>query len=101
MKEFMIVLIFYRVKNTPLKPNNKKKKVIHSCDVFTFACNLDSWLHIISFITNNPEFRPSTRERVNKYSIENQYCNCARSEVANYERSFISKIDVAVDENGF
>ena len=50
----MIVLIFYRVKNTRLKPNNKKKKVIHSCDVFKFTCNLDSWLHIISFITNNP-----------------------------------------------
>ena len=28
-------------------------------------------------------------------------CNCARSEVANYERSFISQINVAVDENGF
>ena len=28
-----------------LKPN-KKKKVIHSCDVFKFSCNLDSWLHI-------------------------------------------------------
>ena len=26
-------------------------------------------------------------------------CNCARSEVANYERSFISQINVAVDEN--
>ena len=50
----MIVLIFYRVKNIRLKPNNKKEKVIHSCDVFTFACKLDSWLRIISFITNNP-----------------------------------------------
>ena len=28
-------------------------------------------------------------------------CNCARSEVANYERSFISQINVAVDENSF
>ena len=27
-------------------------------------------------------------------------CNCARSEVANYERTFISQINVAVDENG-
>ena len=27
-------------------------------------------------------------------------CNCARSEVANYERSLISQINVAVDENG-
>ena len=27
-------------------------------------------------------------------------CNCARSEVANYERSFISQINVAVEENG-
>ena len=53
VKGFMIVLIFYRVKNTRLKPNNKKKKVIHSRDVFKFACNLDSWLYIISFITNN------------------------------------------------
>ena len=50
----MIVLIFYRVINIRLKPNNKKKKVIHSCDVFKFTCNLDGWLHIISFITNNP-----------------------------------------------
>ena len=45
---------FYRVKHIRLKPNNKKKKVIHSCDVFKFTCNLDSYLHIISFITNNP-----------------------------------------------
>ena len=28
-------------------------------------------------------------------------CNCARSEAANYERTFISQINVAVDENGF
>ena len=30
-------------------------------------------------------------------------CNCVRSEVANYERSFIRQINVAVrvDENGF
>ena len=27
-------------------------------------------------------------------------CNCARSEVANYERTFISQMNVAVDENG-
>ena len=27
-------------------------------------------------------------------------CNCARSEVANYERTFIGQINVAVDENG-
>ena len=37
---------FYRVKHIRLKPNNKKKKVIHSCDVFKFTCNLDSWQHI-------------------------------------------------------
>ena len=27
-------------------------------------------------------------------------CNCARSEVANYERSFLSQINVGVDGNG-
>ena len=38
----------YRVKNTRLKPKNKKKKVImiHSC-IFKFTCNLDSWLHTV------------------------------------------------------
>ena len=50
----MIILIFCRVKNIRLRPNNKKKKVIQSCDVFKFTCNLDGWLHIISFITNHP-----------------------------------------------
>ena len=44
---------FDLVRNIRLKPNNKKKKLIHSCDVLKFTCNLDSWLHIISFITNN------------------------------------------------
>ena len=39
------------LKKIRLKPNSEKKKVIHSCDVFKFACNLDSKLHIISFTT--------------------------------------------------
>ena len=60
----MIVLIYYRVKNTHLKPNNKKKKVIHSRDVFKFTCNLNSWLHIVSFITNK------TNEMFNRDEVE-------------------------------
>ena len=58
--------------------------MIHSCDIFKFACNLDSWL---------PGLHLSLARRL--------LLNCARSEVANYERSFISQISVAVDENGF
>ena len=152
----MIVLIFCLVKNILLKPNHNKKKMIRSCEIFKFACNLDSWLHHKSSYHEQPS--PGPRQRVNKYwkssslvtllywlthlcnalelftnstkdhtaSTHSQFwskkyvvptvleiehrltglhlslarrllLNCARSEVANYERSFISQINVAVD----